>query len=154
MELKSSEFADLVGVSQRQINNYRKDGMPSVQKGSYHYYNFEAIQWLYDNGIKQINRVDDSDDVEFLPARERKDLADAKNKEFDLDVKQGKYLLKDEVKSYSVNLGVQIREILSSIPDRFIPRLELDEEVKHYLRVELKEEIYQTLIKLRDLGKG
>jgi len=154
MELKSSEFADLIGVSQRQINNYRKDGMPSVQKGSYHYYNFEAIQWLYDNGIKQINRVDNSDDVELLPARERKDLADAKNKEFDLAVKMGKYIPYDVARANGANAGIFIRDILSSLPDRFIPRLELNEKTKHYLRVELKEEIYETLIKISNFGKG
>ena len=154
MELKSSEFADLIGVSQRQINNYRKDGMPSVQKGSYHYYNFEAIQWLYDNGIKQINRVDNSDDVELLPARERKDLADAKNKEFDLAVKMGKYIPYDVARANGANAGIFIRDILSSLPDRFIPKLELNEKTKHYLRVELKEEIYETLIKISNFGKG
>ena len=154
MELKSSEFADLVGVSQRQINNYRKDGMPSIQKGSYHYYNFEAIQWLYDNGIKQINRVDDSDDVEFLPARERKDLADAKNKEFDLAVKMGKYIPNDVARANGANAGIFIRDVLSSLTDRFIPRLELDEKTKHYLRTELKEEIYETLVKISNFAKG
>jgi len=154
MELKSSEFADLVGVSQRQINNYRKDGMPSIQKGSYHYYDFEAIQWLYDNGIKQINRVDDSDDVEFLPARERKDLADAKNKEFDLAVKMGKYIPNDVARANGANAGIFIRDVLSSLTDRFIPRLELDEKTKHYLRTELKEEIYETLVKISNFAKG
>jgi phage terminase Nu1 subunit (DNA packaging protein) len=154
MELKSSEFANLIGVSQRQVNNYRKEGMPSIKKNKYYYYNFDAIQWLYDNGIKQVKRITDEAQVQQLSIRERKDLAEAKIKEFELAVKQGKYYLKDEVKSYSINLGVQIREIISSIPDRFIPRLELDEDIKHYLRVELKEEMYQTLIKLRDLGKG
>jgi phage terminase Nu1 subunit (DNA packaging protein) len=154
MEFSSSEFAVFIGVSKRQVNNYRKDGMPSIQKGKYNFYNFEAIQWLYDNGIKQITRVDDSEDVEFLPARERKDLADAKNKEFDLAVKMGKFLEKDEVKSYSVNLGISIREIISNVPDRFIPRLKLDDATKHYLRVELKEEMYETLLKISNLGKG
>ena len=154
MEFSSSEFADFIGVSKRQVNNYRNDGMPSVQKGKYHYYNFEAIQWLYDNGIKQINRVDDSADVEFLPARERKDLADAKNKEFDLAVKQRRFIPYDEARANGANAGIFIREVLSSLPDKFIPRLELDEKTKHYLRTELQEEMYEALVKISNFAKG
>ncbi len=49
MEFSSSEFADFIGVSKRQVNNYRNDGMPSIQKGKYHYYNFESVQWLFNS---------------------------------------------------------------------------------------------------------
>ena len=154
MEFKASQLADLIGVSRQQVNNYTKQGMPSIQKGKYNFYNFEAIQWLYDNGIKQITRVDDSEDVEFLPARERKDLADAKNKEFDLAVKMGKFVENDVARANGANAGIFVRETLSSMPDRFIPRLELDETTKHYLRTELKEEVYQTLVKISNFAKG
>jgi len=155
MEFSSSEFADFIGVSKRQVNNYRNDGMPSIQKGKYHYYIFDAIQWLYDNGIKQVNRrVDDSEDVEMLPARERKDLADAKNKEFDLAVKMKQYIPQDVAKSNGSNAGLFVRDTLSSLPDRFIPRLRFSEEDKHYLKVELKEEIYETLVKISNFAKG
>jgi len=154
MELSSQKFADYVGISKRQINRYRESGMPSIKKGKYNFYTFEAIQWLYDNGIKQINRVDNSDDVKLLSARERKDLADAKNKEFDLAVKMGKYIPYDIARANGANAGIFIRDILLSLPDRFIPRLELNEKIKHYLRVELKEEIYETLIKISNFGKG
>jgi phage terminase Nu1 subunit (DNA packaging protein) len=154
MIFSSGEFADFVGISKRQINNYRKEGMPSIKKNKYYYYDFGAIQWLYDNGIKQVKRAEGEHDTKELSARERKDLADAKSKEFDLEVKQGKYYLKDEVKSYSINLGVQIRNMISAIPDKFIPRLEIDEDIKHYVRIELKEELYQLLVDMSKLGKG
>jgi phage terminase Nu1 subunit (DNA packaging protein) len=152
MEFSSSEFAEFIGVSKRQVNNYRNDGMPSIQKGKYHYYDFKAIQWLYDSGIKSVN-IDENDETPRSP-RDRKDLADAKNKEFDLAVKQGKYIAKDVAQANGANAGLFIRETLSGMPDRFIPRLELSEEVKHYLRVELKEEIYDTLLKISNFAKG
>jgi phage terminase Nu1 subunit (DNA packaging protein) len=154
MEFGAGKFAELIEVSRQQVNNYTKQGMPSIKKGKYNYYNFEAIQWLYDNGIKQINRTVENKDVGLLSVRERKDLADAKNKEFDLAVKQGKYIATDVAKTNGANAGIFVRDALSSLPDRFIPRLALDEETKHYLRVELKKEIYETLVKISNFAKG
>jgi phage terminase Nu1 subunit (DNA packaging protein) len=154
MELKSSEFANLIGVSQRQVNNYRKEGMPSIKKNKYYYYNFDAIQWLYDNGIKQVKRITDEAQVQQLSIRERKDLAEAKIKEFELAVKQGKYISTDIARSNGAKAGLFVRDILQNMPNRFIPRLELDENAKHYLSVELKREIYETLLQISNFTKG
>lgn len=154
MEWSSTEFGNIVGKSRMQINRYRKDGMPCVQKGKNYYFNYDSIKWLFDTGVEQINRADDNEDVEFLPARERKDLADAKNKEFDLAVKMKKYIPQDVAKANGSNAGLFVRDTLSSMPDRFIPRLRFSEEDKHYLRNELKEEIYETLVKISEFAKG
>jgi phage terminase Nu1 subunit (DNA packaging protein) len=154
VEFKAGEFAELVGVSRQQINNYTKQGMPSIKKGKYNYYNFDAIQWLFDNGIKQVKRAEGEHDTKELSARERKDLADAKSKEFDLEVKQGKYIPHDVARRNGAEAGIFVRDILSSFPDRFLPRLELDEETKHYLKNELKNEIHETLIKISNFAKG
>lgn len=147
-------FSKLMGISDRQIQRYVKDGMPTVQVGKRKQYNGESIQWLYDNGYKQINRVDNSDDVELLPARERKDLADAKNKEFDLAVKMGKFIPTDVARANGANAGIFVREKLSSFPDRFIPRLKVDDATKHYFRTELKEGIYELLVEISNFSKG
>jgi phage terminase Nu1 subunit (DNA packaging protein) len=152
MELKSSEFADLIEVSQRQVNNYRKDGMPSIQKGSYHYYNLESIQWLYDTGVKSINLLDENDEIPKSP-RDRKDLADAKNKEFDLDIKRKKYMLVEKAESNGANAAIAIRDNFLSLPDRLIPKLEAKEtfeEIQHHFRVELKAEINRSLVKVTE----
>ena len=154
MDFGASKFAELIGVSRQQVNNYTKQGMPSTKRGKYNYYNFDAIQWLYDNGIKRINRATDGEDVEKLSIRERKELADAKLKEFDLAVKQGKYIKYDIARANGAKLGALVRETISNIPDRFIPRLALDEDTKHYLRIELKKEIYETLVKISNFAKG
>jgi len=154
MEWSSTVFGNIVGKSRMQINRYRIDGMPSIQKGKNYYFNYDSIKWLYNTGIEQIDRVDNSEDVELLPARERKDLADAKNKEFDLAVKMKKYIPQDVAKSNGSNAGLFVRDTLSSLPDRFIPRLRFSEEDKHYLKVELKEEIYETLVKISNFAKG
>ena len=144
----------MIGISDRQIQRYVKDGMPTVQVGKRNQYNGESIQWLYDNGYKQINRVDNSDEVELLPARERKDLADAKNKEFDLAVKKGRFIPTDVARANGANAGIFVREKLSSFPDRFIPRLKVDDATKHYFRTELKEGIYELLLEISNFSKG
>jgi len=154
MKWSSTDFGAIIGKSKMQVNRYRKDGMPCIQEGKNYLFDFDSIRWLFNNGIEQINRIDDSDDVELLPARERKDLADAKNKEFDLAVKMKQYIPQDVAKSNGSNAGLFVREVLSSLPDRFIPRLEISDEDKHYLRVELKEEIYETLVKISNFAKG
>jgi phage terminase Nu1 subunit (DNA packaging protein) len=154
MDFGASKFAELIEVSRQQVNNYTKQGMPSIKRGKYNYYNFEAIQWLYDNGIKQINRATDSEDIEKLTIRERKELADAKLKEFELDVKMSKYIKYDIASANGTRAGIFVRETISSIPDRFIPRLALDEDTKHYLRVELKKELYDALVKISNFAKG
>jgi len=154
MDFGASKFAELIKVSRQQVNNYTKQGMPSIKRGKYNYYNFEAIQWLYDNGIKQINRATDSEDIEKLSIRERKELADTKLKEFELDVKMSKYIKYDIASANGAKAGIFVRETISSIPDRFIPRLALDEDTKHYLRVELKDELYETLVKISNFAKG
>ncbi|SFV63482.1 hypothetical protein MNB_SV-14-1018 [hydrothermal vent metagenome] len=155
MEWSSTDFGNIVGKSRMQINRYRKEGMPSIQKGKNYYFNYDSIRWLFNTGVEQIERTDESDDVESLPARERKDLADAKNKEFDLAVKQGKFIPNDVARANGANAGVFVRETISSMPDRLIPRLEIDDiEIKHYLRLELKKEIYESLLKISNFAKG
>ena len=153
MEWSSTKFGEIIGKSKMQINRYRKDGMPSTQKGKNYYFNYDSIKWLFNTGIEQLD-IRDNEDKKNLSARERKDLADAENKEFDLDVKKGKYISNDVARANGANAGIFIRDVLSSLPDRFIPRLELDEETKHYLRIELKEEMYETLVKISNFAKG
>jgi phage terminase Nu1 subunit (DNA packaging protein) len=156
MKWLSGEFSKIIGKSQMQISRYRKDGMPFTQEGKNYYFNYSSIKWLFNTGIEQIDREvnDDSIDVESLPARERKDLADAKNKEFDLAVKEGRFILLEIPKTNGTTNGSFVREIFSSLPDRFIPRLELNEEIKHYLRTELKIEIHAMLVSISNFVKG
>ena len=51
----SGELAQLLGVTTQTIMNYRKRGMPycSMTLWRYYEYNFDAIQWVFDNGYKE-----------------------------------------------------------------------------------------------------
>ena len=150
MEWTSTEFGNMIGKSRMQINRYRKEGMPSIQKGKNYYFNYDSIKWLFNTGVEQIDRTDDSADVEFLPARERKDLADAKNKEFDLAVKMGKFIPDDVARANGANMGILVREKFISFPDKYVPTLELDESTKHYIKTTLKDGINEALNEIVD----
>jgi len=51
----SGELAQLLGVTTQTIMNYRKRGMPycCMTLWGYYEYNFDAIQWVFDNGYKK-----------------------------------------------------------------------------------------------------
>ena len=51
----SGELAQLLGTTTQSIMNYRKRGMPycCMTLWGYYQYNFDAIQWVFDNGYKK-----------------------------------------------------------------------------------------------------
>ena len=51
----SGELAQLLSVTTQTIMNYRKRGMPycSMTLWGYYEYNFDAIQWVFDNSYKE-----------------------------------------------------------------------------------------------------
>ena len=69
----SGELAQLLSVSTQSIMNYRKKGMPycSMTLWGYYEYNFEAIQWVFDNGYKTA-------DIKKLPFAYRYKLLELK----------------------------------------------------------------------------
>jgi len=54
MVFSSGDLAKLLSVTTQTIMNYRKRGMPyhAITHLGYYQYNFDAIQWIYDNGYK------------------------------------------------------------------------------------------------------
>ena len=151
MMIKSGDFATLIGVSKQQVNNYRAEGMPSVKKGSYYYYTFDAIEWLYETGKRELSV---SSEEEGLSIPLRKTLIETKLKELEYDKKRGKLMSADIAKKNGAEAGLFVRDTLSSMPDRFIPRLRFSEEDKHYLRNELKQEVYDTLITISNFASS
>jgi len=112
MEFSSQEFADLTGISKKSVQNYRVRGMPSIKKNKYYSYTFEAIQWLYDNGIKEVTKSSDSKE---LTPKYRKDLADAKLKEHTLAIREEKYILKSKVEEDLFILARELRDSFNNI---------------------------------------
>lgn len=143
--MTSSEFADLIGVTRQQVNNYRIEGMPSVKKGSSYNYGFDAIQWLFDTGKREINRTEEVS-KESLTAHERSRLADAKLKEHKLGVQKGKFILKSSVEKDISTIAITMRNKLIELPSRVIPRLDASEEVKHRINDVMTKEIKDFII--------
>lgn len=114
MEFRSQEFADFVGISKKTVQNYRDEGMPSVKNNSYYFFNFEAIQWLYDNGKKDVLGTGSQESEEQTP-KYRKDLADAKLKEHALAEKEEKYILKVEIEEELVQVAKIFRDSFQNL---------------------------------------
>lgn len=140
--VSASVFAGIINKSRRQVTNYKKDGIPIVKRGSRSLYPVrKAFEWLIKRGVIKVKLEEgDAEDVELLPPNIRKDLADAKLKEFNLKILEGKYILKEEEEKAAANLAISLRDRLMSLPDRIVPGLEADEKIKHAIRVELKRE--------------
>lgn len=143
MEFSSQQFADLTGISKKSVQNYREQGMPSIKKNKYYKYTFEAIQWLYDNGIKEVA----STKTEEQTPKYRKDLADAKLKEHALGVRENKFILASEVKEAYFNIGRTIRNSFQGLGGKIAPLLvkkENQHDIKHVIDREV-DKILQTL---------
>ena len=130
--ITAGEFAKLIEVTRQQVNNYRAEGMPSIKKGSYYYYNFSSIQWLVTNGLREIKLP--TGEQKVLTIHERNKLADTKLKEHKLKVQEGSYVLKNKIEKDLTDVVIQMRNQLINLPSRMI----LDEKAKEELTAELK----------------
>lgn len=145
MEFSSQQFADLTGISKKSVQNYREQGMPSIKKNKYYKYTFEAIQWLYDNGIKEVAST--NAETEEQTPKYRKDLADAKLKEHALGVREKKFILASEVKEVYFNVGRTTRDSFQGLGNKIAPLLvkkENPHDIKHVIDREV-DKILQTL---------
>ena len=145
MEFSSQQFADLTGISKKSVQNYRKEGMPFIKKNKYYNYTFEAIQWLYDNGIKEVAGAN-TETIEQTP-KYRKDLADAKLKEHALGIREKKYILASEVEEDYFNIGRMTRDSFQGLSNKIAPLLinkDNPHDVKHIIDKEINK-ILQSL---------
>jgi len=150
--LKAGTFAELIGVSKQQVNNYRNNGMPSIKKGNYYYFSFDAIEWLYITGKREVKIVKEND--KNLTLTERKTLIEVKLKELEYDKKTDKVVNVELARRNGAKAGLMVRDTFSSLPDRFIPTLPISEEDKHIVKVKLKEEIYNSLLRISQTFNG
>jgi len=146
--ITASEMAKIAKKTRQQISNYRKQGMPSVKHGHYYYFNIDSIQWLYNNGILELSEDSEfkKSEVEKLKPKQRKTLVEAKTSEFNLRVKKKELISLDTAKKNGSDAGIFVREIFTAFPDSFVVGLPYSEEEKHYIKTELKKEIYLCLL--------
>ena len=142
MEFSSQQFADFTGISKKSVQNYRKQGMPSIKKNKYYSYTFEAIQWLYDNGIKEVTGTN-TETKEQTP-KYRKDLADAKLKEHALGIREKKFILVSEVKEEFFNIGRITRDSFQMLGNKIAPLL-VKKESHHDIKYIIDREVNKIL---------
>jgi len=130
--ITAGEFAKLIEVSRQQIGNYREKGMPSIKKGKYYYFGFDAIQWLVTNGLREI--VLPTEEKEVLTIFEENKLVDTKLKKHKLKVQEGHYILKSKVEKDLTDTLISMRNQLLNLPNRMV----VDEKIKDELTKELK----------------
>jgi len=143
MIFSSQEFADFTEISKKSVQNYRKQGMPFIKRNKYYYYDFKAIQWLFDNGIKTITGIKQEEQT----PKYRKDLAEAKIREFTLKKLEGKYILKKEVEEEYFKIGRLTRDTFQSLSKRIAHKLLKKEKIRDIEKI-IDKEINKTLSSL------
>lgn len=119
----------MVGVSSRQITNYVKDGMPFINIGNSKQRSFpikKCIDWLILKGymeIKYDKSTETEEDLEDLPPKERKDLADARLKELELAKKKGELISLDEIRTEVEYIVSSVKNKALGVPSKIAPAL-------------------------------
>ena len=123
MELTKEQLANILDVQERTIRNYKDEGMPHKKvKNSFTYPARDAIAWCLLNG-KLDDILEELENTDELPPNIRKDLADAKLKEFKLAVEQGKYYTKEEINKKAEYLVISTKNKILGLPAKVAPVL-------------------------------
>ncbi len=147
--LTQKDVADMLGVTNITIGAYKKRGIPTTDDKPSKYPARECLMWAIREGIVDFSVSNNTDlDLEELPPRERKDLADAQLKEFKLEVEKGKYLLYSDVKNESDKNVMIIRTKLLSLPKKIAPMI-LDADISKN-EIIIKNYIYDILQEVSD----
>ncbi len=149
----------MIGVSSMQITNYVKDGLPFVHLNDSKMRSFpirKCFEWLMLNGfmdIKYDKPTETEEDLEELPPKERKDLADARLKELELAKKKGELISLDEIRKECEYILTSFKNKTLGVPSKIAPALigiETIAETKAILD-EAMFELLTELSKLEDM---
>ncbi len=158
--LTKNELAQLIDVSLTTIDKWLQKGLPYKEKGDkgkgYKFYFPEVMEWIIQNKLKRLNV--DSSSLEEI--RKRKELADARLKELELDKRRGKLIEKTEVEKLLIEIGNAFKKKLLSWMSKLPPRLEkknkreilkiLDEEINELLEDFHKHGVLNERVKNRN----
>lgn len=146
----------MIGVSSRQITNYVKDGMPFVYINDSKIRSFpvkKCFDWLIINGLMEIKydkQTETTEDLEDLPPKERKDLADARLKELELAKKKGELISLEEIRKECEYILTSFKNKTLGVPSKIAPALIGIETIAETKAI-LDEAMYELLTELSKL---
>ncbi|MDP2077331.1 MAG: hypothetical protein Q8J85_04745 [Sulfuricurvum sp.] len=122
--LSAKDTAILLNVTTRSIQGYKEKGIPITDSKPPKYPAREVVLWAIKNGVIDfaLSTVT-SAELEALPPRERKDLADAQLKELELAKKRGEVISVAEALEENSRVLVAFRARILSIPSSVAPSI-------------------------------
>ncbi len=151
-----SPFSAMIGVSTMQITNYVKEGMPFTHINESKQRSFpikKCFEWLILNGymeIKYDKQTETEEDLEELPPKERKDLADARLKELELAKKKSELISIEEIRKENEYILTAFRNKTLGVPSKIASALIGIESVAE-IKAILEEVMYELLAELSRL---
>lgn len=138
--ITTTDFAELLGVSQTMIRKYRKLGMPGPKdaQAQGQYYFVKAIRWLANRGKKRENK-----EVGLTEARIRLTLAQAEREEISNKITKKDLIPLANAERVLAGIFGEIKCNLMALPGKLSPRLENVDQIT--IKQTLNEEIRAAL---------
>lgn len=123
LELNQGEVAEMLGLTSRQISNWRREGVISGRpEGRTVYYSArEAVRIFVEREIEKARKSWTSDERDKLAAR--KLAAEVAKSEFELAKIEGTTVDRTEAEAALATLAIEIRKGLEKAPARFAAEL-------------------------------
>jgi phage terminase Nu1 subunit (DNA packaging protein) len=123
-EASQKEFADIVGLSTRQVHNLERDGLPHRAEGRHKFYPLPAaIHWLRDRAVQRA--VDESRPTSLDEVRLRESTARAELAELEVARQRGELVhVSDWEREFAEPLA-RMRARLLALPGRIASELPL-----------------------------
>lgn len=121
--LTAKQFADLVGIGTRQVDNLVVEGLPRVRRGRrWMYPASRCVQWYLKHKLEHAKKERGAGRGDQT-ARDRKLLADAKLAEFELAERERAMLTIADIEREISGILRRLRATLLASPQKFAPRI-------------------------------
>ena len=148
--VSSKLIAKILGVTQRAISNWARDGMPQIKgKGNPLYPVRACIEWAIARGKIDIDFEADDLDRTQLPPDLRDKLASAELKEEKLKLLRGETGPIAEMEKIAYNIGDFVKNSMLSIPNR-VAAILAKENDQHKIETLLRQEIVSVMQDMSD----
>jgi phage terminase Nu1 subunit (DNA packaging protein) len=127
----ASALCVMLGVAERSIGRYAADGMPFTNIGEAkqkHFPVLKCVEWLAVKGLLEIKQPiperssgDSFDDMDYMEARRRQDIAKAKLMEMEVEEAEGKLIRVEDALKENEKVLTAFRSRILSMPSSIAP---------------------------------